>query len=677
MRKKIALLCLCILPFVSADAKEEIRFGVFSYLGEEKTREKYQPLVDYLNRHLEPEVILEVLSQEEINDKIAQGKLDIVTTNPTHFLVIRQRYSLSGAIATLISASDEVIPSSKLGGVIIVRPESPILILKDLRGKTIAVPSTRHMGGYRAQAYELHNAGLNLAAIKNKIMEMHGSHQEVVHAILEGKAQAGFIRDGILEKMVQNGELREDEIRIVNEQKPNAHPYKVSTRLYPEWPVFALPHADDADVKAFLATLLSLQPDDELIRTSGIYGYELPADYLSVEELSRTLRLPPFETAGEITYADIWEQHKIDIFVIILALILAGIFYTKERRRNRLFESLLTNMADGVYGVDDAGNCIWINQKALELVGFSQEEVLYRDQHTLFHHHADGCPVHRTLEDRTPRHEEDYFIRKDGTLFPVSITVAPTDDGGAIVVFRDISDLVSKQQALKKSENLFRTLFEIFPDPIVMLDPKTLLPIQFNAAAHIQLGYSAEEFAQLHLNEYEAAESPEETQKHAQALFTTGKDEFETSHRAKDGTLLDVIVSVQLVQFEETPYLLSVFRDITPLKAYQRELSRQKQRLDDIIRGTNAGTWEWNIQTGEVVVNERWAEMIGYTLDELAPVSIDTWVKRTHPDDLAEAQNRLGKHFGGELDYYESECRMKHKNGHWIWVLDRGKVSVW
>ncbi len=678
MRKMIAALCLSILPFVSAVAKEEIRFGVFSYMGDEKTREKYQPLVDYLNRHLEPKVVLEVLSQEEINDKIAQGELDIVTTNPTHFLVIRQRYALSGAIATLISASDDGTPSSKLGGIIIVRQDSPVRGLKDLQNKTIAVPSTKHMGGYRAQAYELYNAGLNLSAINDKIMEMHGSHQEVVNAILEGKADVGFIRDGILESMLKNGELMRDEIRIVNEQHGNSHPYKVSTRLYPEWPVFALPHADHGDVKAFLAALLSLQPDDEPVRTSGIYGYELPADYLSVEELSRALRLPPFETVQDITYADIWEQYKIDIFAVIMALMVAAFFYSKERRRKKLFESLLSNMADGVYGVDDEGNCIWINQKALELVGFSEQEVLYRDQHALFHHHVnDGCPVHLTLEDRKPRYEEDHFVRKDGTLFPVSITVAPTDDGGAIVVFRDVSDLVNKQKELKKSENLFRMLFEIFPDPIVMLDPKTLLPIQFNASAHLQLGYSAEEFAQLHLNEYEAAETPEETQKHAETLFTTGKDEFETQHRAKDGTMLDIIVSVQLVQFEETPYLLSVFRDITPLKEYQRELSRQKQRLDDIIRGTNAGTWEWNVQTGDVVFNERWAQMIGYTLDELAPISIDTWLNHTHPDDLAESQKRLEQHFGGELDYYESECRMKHKQGHWIWVLDRGRVSSW
>ncbi|MBU4228547.1 PAS domain-containing protein [bacterium] len=99
-----------------------------------------------------------------------------------------------------------------------------------------------------------------------------------------------------------------------------------------------------------------------------------------------------------------------------------------------------------------------------------------------------------------------------------------------------------------------------------------------------------------------------------------------------------------------------------------------KERQANILEGTNTGTWEWNVQTGETIFNERWAEFIGYTLKELAPISIKTWMKYTHPDDLKISNQLLERHFSGELPYYECECRMKHKDGHWIWVLDRGKV---
>ena len=109
----------------------------------------------------------------------------------------------------------------------------------------------------------------------------------------------------------------------------------------------------------------------------------------------------------------------------------------------------------------------------------------------------------------------------------------------------------------------------------------------------------------------------------------------------------------------------------------EQKLHVQKQRAEYIIEGTNVGTWEWNVQTGETVFNERWADIIGYTLEELAPISIDTWAKYCHPDDLERSNALLQKCFRGEETYYHCEARMRHKNGTWIWVLDRGKIASW
>lgn len=458
--QKLISFFLLLSFFVSAYANDQIRFGVFAYTGYEDTREKYQPLIDYLNKQLDNRVVLDVLTQEEMNEKIAKGQLDIVTTNPTHFLVIRQQYALSGAIATLISVSEEGTPACKLGGVIIVHRDSPIRSLYDIQGKTIATPSTKHMGGFRAQAYEMYDAGIDLSDKKTTIIETLGSHQEVVHDILARKADVGFIRDGVLEEMIRKGEIKAGDIRIIHEQHPAAHPYQVSTRLYPEWPVFALPHADHNDVKAFLAALLSFKPTNEPVKKQGIYGYTLPADYLEVEELSRHLRLPPFETVPKVTYTDIWEHYKVTFIVIIVFLVIGMVYYNQQRKKKNLFESLLSNIGDGVFGVDENRHCTWINQRALELIGFTEKEVLYKDQHALFHHHKpsneiyphEDCPVHLTLKDGITRHEDDYFIRRDGTFFPVSLTVSSLDGEGVIVVFRDITERKLAEEALQKSE---------------------------------------------------------------------------------------------------------------------------------------------------------------------------------------------------------------------------------
>ncbi len=100
-------------------------------------------------------------------------------------------------------------------------------------------------------------------------------------------------------------------------------------------------------------------------------------------------------------------------------------------------------------------------------------------------------------------------------------------------------------------------------------------------------------------------------------------------------------------------------------------------KLKNFIACSRLGTWEWNVQTGETCFNEIWAQIIGYTLDELAPVSIKTWETLAHPDDLKKAVELLERHFADKLPYYEIECRMKHKDGHWVWINDRGKVVSW
>lgn len=106
-------------------------------------------------------------------------------------------------------------------------------------------------------------------------------------------------------------------------------------------------------------------------------------------------------------------------------------------------------------------------------------------------------------------------------------------------------------------------------------------------------------------------------------------------------------------------------------------LRAQTERLENVIEGTDAGTWYWNIQTGKTEFNPRWAEIIGYQLHELEPVSIQTWFALLHPEDVKKSEEKLQAHFAGEQEYYQCEVRMRHRDGHWVWVMDRGKVALW
>ena len=123
--------------------------------------------------------------------------------------------------------------------------------------------------------------------------------------------------------------------------------------------------------------------------------------------------------------------------------------------------------------------------------------------------------------------------------------------------------------------------------------------------------------------------------------------------------------------------MLGVNYDITERKKAEEKLNESHFRTEMAVYGANAGTWEWNVQTGETIFNKRWAQIVGYTLKELEPINIQTWIALCHPDDLKVSDEMLEKHFSGQSEFYECEIRMKHKDGSWVWVFDSGKVLEW
>ena len=122
-----------------------------------------------------------------------------------------------------------------------------------------------------------------------------------------------------------------------------------------------------------------------------------------------------------------------------------------------------------------------------------------------------------------------------------------------------------------------------------------------------------------------------------------------------------------------TDYVGSV-EDITERLQTRRALDDERERMASILKGTGAGTWEWNVQTGEIRINERWAKIVGATLSQLLPTTIETWTDLCHPEDMVRSGALLQAHFAGESAEYECEARMRHRKGHWVWVLDRGRV---
>ena len=142
----------------------------------------------------------------------------------------------------------------------------------------------------------------------------------------------------------------------------------------------------------------------------------------------------------------------------------------------------------------------------------------------------------------------------------------------------------------------------------------------------------------------------------------------------------EVKVTVSMLAAFTLATCISAWLLVSALKRRERTeqtLQQERMRLSEVIWSANVGTWEWQIPTGNVILNARWAEVIGYDLEELSPVSVVTWRQYIHPRDISVVECLLERLYKREMEFFECEIRLRHKLGHWVWVLDRGRIVDW
>ncbi|MDW7669039.1 MAG: PAS domain S-box protein [Bacillota bacterium] len=376
-------------------------------------------------------------------------------------------------------------------------------------------------------------------------------------------------------------------------------------------------------------------------------------------------------------------------FLIILALVLSYLLYSKKKIVNKLHlkQKEIVNKeklrktyidADPVYTSlkDENFRYVFANKALCQFIGDTEDNIAGKTDFEVLKDEAEKIrKIDETVLENMDTVELIEEIR--GQIykvikFPVELLNGEYGVGG---YFNNITEKEEINRKLKENRNRLRSILETTQDGFWIVGENKKI-IDVNHAYCKMSGYSREEILNLTISDLEYYESPEETKERIEKIIKTGHDLFETKHIKKDGEIFDVEVSISL--FSKEPLEITCFfRDITQRKEDNQKIIEMNERLQNIIEGTNAGTWVWNLKTGETIFDDKWAEMLGYTLEEISPVNIETWKKLTHPDDLKKAGKELEKVMNKELDYYDFELRMKHKNGEWIWIHDRGRVTKW
>ncbi len=350
-----------------------------------------------------------------------------------------------------------------------------------------------------------------------------------------------------------------------------------------------------------------------------------------------------------------------------------AIIKLKEREAN--FKLFFNTIPSCLFIISDNGYILEVNDLVIHKLGYTRKELIGR-------HASIFCAPEKRLEVIQIISEMKAGIRpilsiplctKDYKLIPAESTISRGKWNGENVWFcvsKDLSDLSA-------SEEKFSKAFQNSPAILALINNKSEEYVEVNQTFYDKFEVSQEDvIGQKSENILIFSNEFKETLRYK--LSENGRlCNIETLVQTQKGKELNVLFSSDFIDILGESYCLTTAIDITERKKIEQELKNQKNRLDDIIEATNVGTWEWNIQTGACVFDDRWAEMIGYSINEVDPPTVGFWIEQTQSDDFLICSDLLIKHFARETEFYEAEYRMKHKDGSWVWILDKGKVTQW
>jgi PAS domain S-box-containing protein len=275
---------------------------------------------------------------------------------------------------------------------------------------------------------------------------------------------------------------------------------------------------------------------------------------------------------------------------------------------------------------------------------------------------------------------------KDGQYYWVDTTIIPkTDESGVIngfISFRyDITSRKMAEAELIESRNTLHEYFEQSKDPIMNLTPPDWKFTYFNKAA-IELFGITEKHDSTNIGPWDVSPEYQDNGQLSADLVPTmiktclekGSHFFEWTHLSLDKKRLECTVQLSRIEHNNEVSIQAIVRDITQDKALRNEIKNIKNKLELALDGAELGIWDWDISNNSIWIDKRWASMLG--LDHSTfKMTIGLWHSLIHPDDLKQFNNKLNDYIEGRTDNFESIHRMQHKQGQWIYVLAKGKIS--
>ncbi len=352
------------------------------------------------------------------------------------------------------------------------------------------------------------------------------------------------------------------------------------------------------------------------------------------------------------------------------------LYQTEERNR-----ALLESSPDAIAFFDKDEVIAFTNQECVLLLGYSSsEEMLQMKAADLFS--ANDIEVWNSVfseifEKRHVKNIKTDLVKKNGAIFSSEICSSAIYDvngqpEGVIVTIRDITDRLTAEEHLRKSEEENKAIVDAVPDLMFRIDHSGIF-LDCKVPNFSDLYVPPEMFLGKNIKEVLPPDISQQAMRAMENSFRSKEmEQFEYSLPIDGKTRYFEDRIVALSNNEA----LSIVRDITNRKVAEINLHQSEQRLNYAFVVSSDGMWDWDLKENTVFYSPRWKKMFGFEIDEIGS-SLDEWKNRVHPSEVDAAIESVQKHLKGETEIYYSEHRVLCKDGSYKWILDRGKVVEW
>jgi len=133
--------------------------------------------------------------------------------------------------------------------------------------------------------------------------------------------------------------------------------------------------------------------------------------------------------------------------------------------------------------------------------------------------------------------------------------------------------------------------------------------------------------------------------------------------------------SMNFTKIDTQESVILTLTNTTHTHAQHQEIKNLNQRMALALHGYNAGVYEWNMLDNSAYLSSEWKMMLGYDKNEPLAAHLSTWKDRVHPDDINTIMHSVQETLEKHEKNIETIHRLRHKNGHWIWVMGRGVIQ--